>query len=129
MEISQALFARPGKTNILGFVVLVVSTSPERLPRGPFANNNDQVTGLRGPTHEKTKQYCSAPLCVPAQFRQHSGTAQTPLLVTRAKCPTKDQHLENQLTKEMEAAVRRNLMFVVYPKERQEELSLPAANS
>lgn len=69
MEIRQAIFACPGKINILGFVVLVVSTSPERVPRGPFANNNDQVTGLQGPTHEKTKQgsqYCLAALCVRA---------------------------------------------------------------
>lgn len=65
---------------------------------------------------------------VSVQFRQCSGTAQTLLLVTRAKCPTKNQYQENPLTKEMESALRRNLVFVVYPKKSQEELSLPAAN-
>lgn len=56
---------------------------------------------------------------VSAQFRQCSGTAQTLLLVTRAKCPTKNQYLKNQLTKEMESALRRNLVFVVYAKKSQ----------
>lgn len=47
----------------------------------------------------------------------------------RAKCPTKNQYLENMLAKEMAAALTRNLMFVVYPKESQEEMLLPTANS
>ena len=68
------------------------------------------------------------PVCL-CRSRQCSSTAQTLLLVTKAKCPTKNQYWVNQLTKEMETVVRRNLRTVVYPKKGQEELSLPSVNA
>ena len=67
--------------------------------------------------------------CLSDRSRQCSSTTQTLLLVTKAECPTKNQYWANQLTKEMETVVRRNLKFVVYPKKSQEELPLPSANS
>lgn len=66
------LFACTGKINILGLVAVVVGVSPDGLHRGTFANNNDEVTGLQVPAHEKTnqgRQYCTASLWMPAQIR------------------------------------------------------------
>lgn len=65
------------------------------------------------------------PVCL-HRSRQCSSTTHTLLLVTKAKCPTNNQYWMNQLTKEMETVVRRNLKFVVYPKKSQKELSLPS---
>lgn len=68
------------------------------------------------------------PMCL-HRSRQCSNATQTLLLVRKAKRPKKNQYWPNQLTKEMEAIERRNLEFVVYPKESQEEQSLPSANA
>lgn len=82
---------------------------------------------MRKTTQGRWMQY-SISECL-SRSRQCSSATQTLLLVTKAKCPTKNQYWANQLTKEMENVVRRNLKFVVYPKKSQEELSLLSANA
>lgn len=41
LEVGKDLFSCPRERNILGLVDLVVSISPERLHKDPFANNVD----------------------------------------------------------------------------------------
>lgn len=58
----------------------------------------------------------STSLCVPAVQTVLWHCTNT-ALGYKSKVPHKVPALENQLTEEMEAALRRNLMFVLYPKE------------
>lgn len=115
------LFPCPGKMNILGSVALIVSVSPEGLHRGPFANNNNQVTGLRGPAHEKNharKMDAVQHLRMPEQIQAVLQCYTNTLVSYKSKVPHKEPVLGKPVDQGNGECCKEKLEVCGVPKEK-----------